>query len=156
MAGSVYIDTSAVRALADKIEKTPNPSLVLRAECARALRVLSDDRDARSATAPSLAAPIANQAMAARLGAEPLEAQIRAAYLRLTGGHVNQFVKLAALRAQLTGHSLEAVNAELRRMQQKGAALLYPIDDPWRLRPEDAAASLLVAGERRDLFSLIR
>ena len=32
----------------------------------------------------------------------------------------------------------------------KGGAVLYPIDDPHRLRPEDEAASLRVAGERRD------
>lgn len=83
-----------------------------------------------------------------------LEARIRAAYLLATGGVMNTHIKLARLRAALNGEPAEAVNEELRRMQQQGSTLLYPIDDPQRLRPEDEAAAMRVAGERRDLVCI--
>ena len=84
-----------------------------------------------------------------------LEARIRAAYLLATDGVMNQHIKLARLRAALDGEPAEAVNEELRRMQQRGSTLLYPIDDPQRLRPEDEAAAMRVAGERRDLVCIV-
>lgn len=83
-----------------------------------------------------------------------LEERIRAAYLRVTGGSLNKYVRLALLRAELRGEPAEAVDAELRAMQQRGGAVLYPIDAPQRLRPEDDAAALRVAGERRDLLCI--
>lgn len=83
-----------------------------------------------------------------------LEERIRAAYLRITGGFLNEYVRLALLRAELRGEPAEAVDAELRAMQQRGGAVLYPIDAPQRLRPEDDAAALRVAGERRDLLCI--
>jgi hypothetical protein len=85
-----------------------------------------------------------------------LEERIRAAYLRVTGGAMNQSVELARLRAQLGGEPVEAVDDELRRMQRTGSTVLYPIDDPQRLRPEDDAAAMRVAGERRDLVCIKR
>ncbi len=83
-----------------------------------------------------------------------LEERIRSAYVHVTGGALNQYVRLALLRAQLGDVAVEAVDAELRAMQQRGGAVLYPIDDPQRLRPEDDAAALRVSGERRDLFCI--
>lgn len=83
-----------------------------------------------------------------------LEERIRSAYLHVTGGALNQYVRLALLRAQLGDVAVEAIDAELGAMQQRGGAVLYPIDDPQRLRPEDDAAALRVSGERRDLFSI--
>lgn len=82
--------------------------------------------------------------------------QIRAAYLRLTGGRLNQYVRLAPLRAELGSVARDAVDAALVELQQRGEAVLYPIDDPRRLRPEDAGAALRVSGERRDLLNLTR
>jgi 2'-5' RNA ligase len=87
---------------------------------------------------------------------EELEERIRAAYLRVTGGKLNESVTLAKLRAELPGAPREAVDEELRRMQQEHVAVLYPIDDPRRLRPEDHAAAMRVAGERRDIVALTR
>lgn len=83
-----------------------------------------------------------------------LEERIRAAYLRVTGGALNKYVRLALLRAQLGDEPVEAVDAELRQMQQRGGAVLYPIDDPQRIRPEDNVAALRIAGERRDLLCI--
>ncbi len=85
-----------------------------------------------------------------------LEERIRAAYLRVTKGALNEYVKLALLRAELRGEAVELVDAELRAMQQRGGAVLYPIDDPQRLRPEDEAAALRISGERRDLLCIMR
>ena len=98
--------------------------------------------DERGGPAPGEAAPAA------------LEARIRAAYLHVTGGALNQYVRLALLRARLGDEQAEAVDAALRGMQQRGGAVLYPIDDPQRLRPEDDAAALQVSGERRDLLCI--
>jgi hypothetical protein len=87
---------------------------------------------------------------------EALEERIRTAYLRVTGGALNEHVKLAQLRAELRGEAIDAVDEELRQMQQRGTTVLYPIDDPRRLRPEDEAAALRVAGQRRDLVCITR
>lgn len=84
----------------------------------------------------------------------PVGEQIRASYLRLTGGKLNQYVRLAPLRAEISGVARDAVDAELIAMQQRSEAILYPIDDPQRLRSEDNAAALRVSGERRDLLLL--
>jgi hypothetical protein len=88
--------------------------------------------------------------------AADMEQRIRAAYLRVTQGALNEYVRLALLRAELAGEPIEAVDAELRAMQQRGNAVLYPIDDPQRIRPEDDAAAMRVSGERRDLLCIMR
>ncbi|WP_437596881.1 hypothetical protein WMF28_30315 [Sorangium sp. So ce590] len=90
--------------------------------------------------------------------AEPaaIEEQIRAAYLRVTGGVLNEYVRLALLRAQLGDVPVEAVDTELRQMQRRGGAVLYPIGDPKQILPEDDAAALRVSGERRDLLCIER
>jgi hypothetical protein len=85
-----------------------------------------------------------------------LKARVREAYLRVTGGEVMRYVRLADLRRRLPGEPTEAVDAVLREMQMQGEAVLYPIDDPQRLRPEDNAAAIRVAGERRDLLLVKR
>lgn len=94
----------------------------------------------QSGTVPSEAAPAT------------LEERIRNAYLRVTSGALNKYVRLAALRAELRGEAVESVDAELRGMQERGGAILYPVDDPQALRQEDDAAALRLSGERRDLL----
>ncbi|WP_437894096.1 hypothetical protein [Sorangium sp. So ce124] len=112
---------------------------------------------APEATASAATRPEAPGAPAPR-AAEPaaLEDRILAAYLRVTGGVLNEFVRLAQLRAQLGEAPAGAVDEALRQMQRQGGAVLYPIDDPQRIRPEDDAAALQVSGERRDLFCITR
>jgi hypothetical protein len=90
----------------------------------------------------------------AQLAGATLEERIRSAYLRVTGGALNQQIDLAHLRAALGGEPVEAVNEELRHMQERGSIVLYPTDDPQRLRPEDEAAAMRVAGERRDVVAI--
>ncbi len=87
---------------------------------------------------------------------QDVEQIVRSAYLRVTGGKLNEYVKLADLRAALPTLDRETVDAELKAMQRRGEAVLYPIDDPRRIRPGDDAAALKVSGERRDLFLLRR
>ena len=84
---------------------------------------------------------------------EDLTTRIKAAYNRVTGGQ-RDHVKLAVLRAELPGESRNLVDDELRAMQRRGEAVLYPIDDPQRITRDDDKAALYVAGERRDLFGL--
>ena len=116
------------------------------------LRPRRDEPEPSEAAAPASEARIDPAAHATDPAA--LEGRIRAAYLRVTSGAFNQYVRLALLRAELRDEAVEAVDAELCAMQQRGNAVLYPIDDPQRLRPEDEAAALRVAGERRDLLCI--
>jgi hypothetical protein len=83
-----------------------------------------------------------------------LEERIRAAYVRVTGGVMNESIKLARLRDALGPEPHEAVDEELCQMQQRGSTVLYPIDDPQLLRPEDEGAALRIAGQRRDLVCI--
>ncbi|WP_437314417.1 hypothetical protein [Sorangium sp. So ce385] len=121
-------------------------------------RPADKEQDGVASTAVALqAGPAPGEAAPAAPGeAAPaaLEERIRAAYLHVTGGALNQYVRLALLRAQLRDEPVEAVDAVLRGMQEKGGAVLYPIDDPQRIRPEDDAAALRVSGERRDLLCI--
>lgn len=113
-------------------------------------------RPRRDDPEPSEAASIAVEEQS---GAVPSEAapaalaeRIRSAYLRVTNGALNKYVRLAALRAELRDETVESVDAELCAMQERGVAVLYPVDDPQALRQEDDAAALRLSGERRDLL----
>jgi hypothetical protein len=85
-----------------------------------------------------------------------LEERIRDAYLRVTGGGFNRYVKLAALRAELPGEPASDVDAALLQMQQRGDTFLSPIDDPQDIGPEDERAAIRVASLRKDLVSIER
>lgn len=117
----------------------------------RPRREAPESKESDSPTSDVPSGPASPEAVPAAL-----EERIRAAYLRVTGGVLNEYVRLALLRAQLGDAPVEAVDAELRQMQRRGGAVLYPIDDPQRIRPEDDAAALRVSGERRDLLCIER
>lgn len=87
---------------------------------------------------------------------DSLEERIRAAYLRVTRGAYQEQIKLARLRAELPGEAADAIDTALLRMQQNDGVVLYQIDDPHRLRPEDEAAALRIAGTRKDLVCIER
>lgn len=84
-----------------------------------------------------------------------LEGAILNAYLHVTRGERNKYVRLAEIRPLLSLFDRGRIDKALAKMQTDGKAVLYPIDDPYRIKPEDNAAQLKVAGERRDLL-LIR
>lgn len=65
---------------------------------------------------------------------------LRAAYLRLTGGRLKQPVRLAALRAA-SGLSREEEDAALTAGLDADALVLYPEEEPRTLTPEDEAAA---------------
>lgn len=113
----------------------------------RPRRDVPESGDAASIAVEERSGAVPNQA-----APTTLEERIQAAYLRVTNGALNQQVRLALLRTELRGEAVDAVNMELRAMQQRGNAVLYPVDDPQALRPEDDAAALQVSGERRDLL----
>jgi len=85
-----------------------------------------------------------------------IEERIRAAYLRVSGGKYNEYVRLARLRAELGADPASAVDAALIEMQQKGGTVLYPTNNPQALGPDDEAAALRVAGARRDVVCIER
>ncbi|MFO0590331.1 MAG: hypothetical protein U0441_22505 [Polyangiaceae bacterium] len=116
------------------------------------LRPRRAEIETEDATAPSAATTTFAEHEAA---ATTMEQRIRAAYLRVTKGALNQYVRLAPLRVELPGEAADAVDAELRAMQQRGVAVLYPIDDPQDIQPEDTAAAIHVSGERRDLLCIM-
>lgn len=89
-------------------------------------------------------------------GDSSIEERIRAAYLRASGGKYNEHVRLAQLRAALGAEPASVVDAALLGMQRRGGTVLYPVDDPQALGPEDRAAALFVAGARRDLVCIER
>jgi hypothetical protein len=96
------------------------------------------------------------QAEKASEASAPPDERIRDAYLRATGGRFNELVRLAALRALLPGEPSAEVDAALLGMQQRGRAVLYPVDDPQALGPEDATAALWITGARRDVVCIER
>lgn len=71
-----------------------------------------------------------------------VEDRIRRAYLRIAEGRPNVRVRLADLREALPDLPRESVDAALLRLADRGAAALYPIENPLDVRPEDQAAAL--------------
>jgi hypothetical protein len=76
---------------------------------------------------------------------------IRQAYLGLAGGRWNTRVRIADLRGALPDVARGTLDEELRRLQQNGALVLYSIDDPRDIGPQDQAAAVDVAGAQRHL-----
>jgi hypothetical protein len=88
--------------------------------------------------------------------APDLAARIRAAYLAVTGGGINQQVRLADIRQGLAEDSREAVDAALIALERSGGAGLLPLEDPTKILPADREAVLLVGGRPRHLLWLTR
>lgn len=80
--------------------------------------------------------------------------RIRAAYLEHTNGLWRTEVRLSKLKEAFSESEHAAVDEALIALARQGDAELLPIDDPLRLHPEDAAAALTIAGERRHLVFL--
>lgn len=81
------------------------------------------------------------------------EEQIRAACLSLTGGQTGKRIRLADLRNKVPA-SREVLDNLLQSMQQAGRVVLYKMDNPAEVTPEDEQAALLIAGNPRHLVYL--
>lgn len=83
------------------------------------------------------------------------EEQIERAYYRITGGKANTRVRLADLRAELPDIPRERLDGTLLEMATKGAAALYPLENPLEIHPQDRDAVLLTpTGHERHILYL--
>ncbi|MDY6851057.1 MAG: hypothetical protein SV487_03135 [Thermodesulfobacteriota bacterium] len=82
-----------------------------------------------------------------------LAEQIRAAYLRASGGGSNVRVRLKDLRRYLPGVPKPGLDAELIRLQQEGifGLVLWSLDDPLDIGPEDEAGAVEIGGVKRHI-----
>ena len=73
---------------------------------------------------------------------QPISDRIRSAYAKLGKGETNVRVRLADLRSTLGDIPAEELNAAMLEMERDGSIVLYPLDDPQEIRPEDEKAAL--------------
>ena len=71
-----------------------------------------------------------------------LSQRIREAYCRASAGRWNVRVRLAHLREILPGVPREKLDAAILAQESAGSLVLYPLDDPQEIRPEDEAAAI--------------
>lgn len=73
---------------------------------------------------------------------EGLDAQIGAACLALAGGQPKVRIRLVHLRARLPAIAREVLDRALLDLERDGVLVLYPLDDPREIGPDDRAAAL--------------
>lgn len=81
------------------------------------------------------------------------EQEVRDVCLSLAGGQVGKRVRLAALRERLLA-SRDSLDQTLKSMQQAGRLVLYKLDNPAEITPDDERAALVIAGHPRHLVYL--
>jgi hypothetical protein len=81
-----------------------------------------------------------------------LEEAVVRAYLQASGSAWNVWVRLAEIRRRLPDVPRQDLDRELLRLERTKRGVLYRIDDPQDIRPEDAAGALDVAGFKRHIF----
>ncbi len=84
--------------------------------------------------------------------AQGLEAAVIQAYLQASGSAWNVWVRLAEIRRRLPNVPRPELDRELLRLERTKRGVLYRIDDPQDIRPEDVAGALDVAGFKRHIF----
>lgn len=148
----------AMENLAGELPKTPRAARVLRAVLAKVQRSLQTQDQ-------GLAGFVSGESQAAgsTIGDRPLEGddqsrapgedQIRAACLALTHGQTKKRVRLSELRRKLST-SRETLDHLLLAMQTEGRLVLYKMDNPAEITPEDERAALSIAGQPRHLVYL--
>jgi superfamily II DNA or RNA helicase len=78
---------------------------------------------------------------------------VRAAGVDIAGG-TSRRVRIADVRARLPDVAREDLDRTLLHMQKRDELVLYRIDDPTDIRPQDEAGKLIVAGNPRHIFYL--
>ncbi|VEN74861.1 conserved hypothetical protein [Candidatus Desulfarcum epimagneticum] len=78
--------------------------------------------------------------------------RIKAACLEASGGRLNVRIRLARLREIADDIPPRTLEAIIRDMQLDGTAVLYPLDDPSEITPEDEAAAVLVMGRKNHIL----
>jgi len=80
---------------------------------------------------------------------EHREQRVKRAYLEASGGQWDVRVRMADMRKKLMDIPPKSLDAILRKMQLDQKLILYPLDDPSEISPEDDAA-VVVAGGRKN------
>jgi hypothetical protein len=97
-----------------------------------------------------------NKAMLASVnisvGPEDLEAKIREAYSKVSGGSYNVRVRLSELRQSLSDIPRADIDRTLGEMELAGQLSLMPLDDPQEIRPEDEKAAIDMGGPKRHIL----
>ena len=83
-----------------------------------------------------------------------LSVRIRSTCLDLCQGATRKRVRLRELRERLADVPRERLDRELVRLQDANALVLYRIDDPTDIAPEDERAALRVAGAPHHILYL--
>jgi hypothetical protein len=86
--------------------------------------------------------------------ADPLALLIRTTSLELGGGMTRVRVRLRELRARLRDVSRDRLDRALVDLQNAGSLVLYRIDDPMDIKPEDERAALQINGNPRHILYL--
>lgn len=117
------------------------------------LKSLSDHIARNRISLAEFAAPLESEAE--KTGPEPvhMEKKITAAYLGASGGKTGVRVRLADMMPFLKDIPKTIVDDELKRMQIEGlkGLVLWPLDDPQDISPEDERAALYIAGSPRHI-----
>jgi DNA-binding PadR family transcriptional regulator len=77
---------------------------------------------------------------------EELESRVHEAYFRLSGGKANVRVRLAQLRQALPDVARDTLDRLLLKLQRAEKLVLYPLDDPQEISPEDIEAAITLTG----------
>jgi hypothetical protein len=75
-----------------------------------------------------------------------LESRVHEAYFRLSGGKANVRVRLAQLRQALPDVGRDTLDGLLLKLQRAEKLVLYPLDNPREIAPEDVQAAITFAG----------
>ncbi len=82
---------------------------------------------------------------------ENLEDMIRDAYYRLSDGKWNFRVRLYELRQALPNASRSELDAKLLSMQKEKKLVIYKLDDPSEITPEDDQAAIDILGTKKHI-----
>jgi hypothetical protein len=79
------------------------------------------------------------------------EKSIREAYLQVSGGKFNVRVRLCDLRKALPSMPRERFDEVMLAMQKDGKLVMYNLDDPSEIGPEDEQAAIDIFGQKRHI-----
>ncbi len=83
-----------------------------------------------------------------------LAARVRAASLALAGGQSSRRVRISDVRRSLDDVARDTLDRVLLDLQRQEKLVLYSIDDPTDIRPEDRRDAVMVAGTPRHILYL--
>ena len=83
---------------------------------------------------------------------ERLEQRVKRAYLDASGGRWDVRVRMADIRKKLVDIPPTSLDAILRKMQLDQKLVLYPLDEPSEISPEDDAAAVVAGGRKNHIL----